>query len=309
MERVNKTIIIVGPTASGKSDLAIKLAKKFKGEIISADSRQIYKGLDIGAGKVSEKEQQQVHHYMLNIASLETRFTADDFKKQGQKALGKISNRHKIPIIAGGTGFYIDILLDRMQTADVPPDLKLRKRLDRLSPEKLFGLLLELDPNRAKTIDRRNSRRLIRAIEIARTGKKTRPEKKPKIQNYQILWLGLNPKNIEEKIKQRLDKRLKQGLVEEVKKLAASFGHKRMEELGLEYRYVNRWLKSLNAKHQALNGFEKSIFYEKLLQEIRKYSKRQMTWFRKNKEINWLDPNKFEKAQEQAEKLVERFFN
>src|SRR3989344_4595601 len=137
-----KLIVIVGPTASGKSGLGIKIAKKFNEEIISADSRQVYKGMDIGTGKVTKKEQKMARHHLIDIVSPKKVFTADDFKKHGQKALSDIARRTKVPIIVGGTGFYIDVLLGRMQVAEVPPNPKLRAKLEKQSTEQLYSRLL-----------------------------------------------------------------------------------------------------------------------------------------------------------------------
>ena len=165
---MEKIVVIVGPTASGKSDLGVMLAKKIQGEIISADSRQVYKGLNIGSGKITKKEMRGVSHYGLDIANPKKIFTAEDFKKHATQSLNKIICRGKIPIIVGGTGFYIDVLLGLRNTANVPPNPQLRKRIENKSANELFMMLKKLDPERAKTIDQHNPRRLVRAIEIAK---------------------------------------------------------------------------------------------------------------------------------------------
>ena len=334
-----KLIVIVGPTASGKSDLGIKLAKKYNGEIISADSRQVYKGMDIGTGKVTKKEQKIVKHYLLDVVSPKRRFTADDFKKLGEKAIDTILAKGKIPIITGGTGFYIDILLNRMQTAQVPPNIKLRAKLSRfalrfaqlanrgssisqrnssgiskksgrnLEAEALFRLLKKIDPERAKTIDHQNKRRLVRAIEIVVLTGKPVPNSRFNILNsrFNILWLGLKPKNLEKRIKKRLEERLKQGMIKEVKKLQdQGVSWQRLDDLGLEYRWISRWLiQNEKIKMQndnlKLESFKKTGYYEKLLREIIKYSKRQMTWFKRNKNIAWI------KNKKATDKLVATF--
>jgi len=335
-----KIIVIVGPNASGKSDLAIKLAKKFNGEIISADSRQVYRGMDIGTGKVTKKEQKIVKHHLIDVVSPKTEFTASHFKKLGEKAIKEIlakgpdskriedprfassdksrkANRDKTPIICGGTGFYIDTLVEKIQIPEVKTNKKLRLELERKSVEELFKQLRKLDPERAKTIDSKNKRRLIRALEIIITTGKPVPAAyslKPKA--YSILWLGIKwPKEIlEKRIKIRLDKRLKQGMIKEVENLLKSgVSHKRLYDFGLEYRQISEYLK--NSKSETLNSkqilnskseiqnFKKSGHYQKLLREIIKYSKRQMTWFKRNKEINWV------RNQAEADTLVKQFYS
>ena len=313
MTEINSTkvIVIVGPTASGKSDLAIKLAKKIEGEIISADSRQVYRGMDIGTGKVSKKEQKIVPHRLIDIVSPKKQFTADDFKKLGEKAIKEIFAKGKIPVIVGGTGFYVDVLLGRISVAEVPPNKKLRAKLEKQSAEQLFKRLEKLDPNRAKTIEPQNKRRLIRALEIAVAVKKS---PKPTLTsknavaenevNYKILWIGIKfqQKDLNKRIKKRLNKRLKQGVVREVKNLLrSSVTKKRLYDFGLEYRWVSRWLKSSERKQSFSNSQE----YENLLRDIIKYSKRQMTWFKRNKEIHWLNPSA--DGQREAEKLFIQF--
>lgn len=334
-----KIVVIVGPTASGKSDLALRLAKKFNGEIISADSRQVYRGMDIGTGKVerdsikykvvstkdkkegSEYYSKSIRHHLIDVANPKKQFTAVDFKRLGQKAIAGITSRGKIPIIAGGTGFYIDVLLGRMQTAEVSPNLKLRKRFNKFTAEHLFEMLQKLDPERAKTIEPKNKRRLIRAIEIAVAVKKNKLKTVLPMQydrsvlaTHDILWIGLKSKNLETRIKKRLDARLKQEMVREVINLhKQGISWKRLDNLGLEYRWVSRWLQSqkLNIKNQndrsKIKNFEKSFHYEKLLREIIKYSKRQMTWFKRNPEIKWV--NSPSGGQRKAENFIKKFLS
>ena len=326
-----KIIVIVGPTASGKSDLGVELARKFNGEIISADSRQVYKGMDIGTGKVRRDRtlpklkvflkknfySEGVRHYLLDMVSPKKQFTADDFKKLGEKTIKKILGENKIPIIVGGTGFYIDILLGRMKTASVPPNLKLRKTLDNKPAKRLFEMLLKLDPQRAKTIDRHNKRRLIRALEIILTTKRpslTTYHLLPTT-NYKVLWLGINPGKevLAKKIKKRLDQRLDQGMIKEVFKLRKQgMSWKRLDNFGLEYRWLSRYLKQFSifnfqfsTKPNAEN-FKKSEYYQNLLRDIIKYSKRQMTWFKRNKEIHWLSSNEASELRK-AEGLTRKF--
>ena len=292
--QVQKLIVILGPTASGKSDLGIKLAQKFNGEIISADSRQVYKKMDIGTGKVTEKEQRTVKHYLLDITDPKKMFTVSDFKDLGEKAIKDILNKNRIPFIVGGTGFYIDALVSNLNFPQVPPNKLLRSDLNRLTAKQLFHKLKNLDPQRVKTIDRQNKRRLIRALEIIKTTGKPVP-KLVSSMKYRVLWLGLKPKNLKNRIKLRLKKRLKQGMVKEVKNLLKSgVSKKRLYGLGLEYRWISEYLAGKISYGEMKNG---------LLRAIIKYSKRQMTWFKRNKEIHWI------KNKKEAEKIIQKFIS
>ena len=240
-----KIIVILGPTASGKSALAVKLAKKINGEIISADSRQVYKGLNIGSGKITKKEMSGVHHHCLDIVSPKKVFTVADFKKCAEKAIEKIFAKNKTPIIIGGTGLYIQALVDNIVLPEVKPDWKLRKKLEKKTTEEMFRALEKLDPDRAKNIDAKNPRRLIRAIEIAKALGKV-PNLETKRQSWETIQIGikLSDKKLKENINKRLIYRLKKGMIAEAKKLhAQGLSWKRMDELGLEYKYLAKFLK------------------------------------------------------------------
>ncbi len=277
-------VVIVGPTASGKSDLALKLALKLRGEIVSADSRQVYRGLDVGTGKISKKEMRGVPHHLLNVANPKHQFSVALYKKLAEKAVKEIQARRKLPIICGGTGLYISALTGDLSIPDVPPDPKLRDELGKKSPEKLFQILKKLDPARADQIDRKNTRRLIRAIEIAKKINTVPIAKSraPLRSSTSYILIGLLPdkKKIRENIHNRLLARLKKGLVAEARRLhARGLSWKRMEELGLEYRYLSRYLRG---------KIEKEAMLEKLETEIWRYAKRQMTWFGRDKRIHWI---------------------
>lgn len=287
-----KVLVIVGPTASGKSALAVRLAKDLDGEVISADSRQVYKGLDIGTGKITKREMKRVPHYLLDVASPKTTFTANDFIRHGQKAISKIWKKNKLPIIVGGTGFYIDALLGRVELADVPPNPKLRAKLSKMTAWELYSILKEKDPLRAETIDKNNPVRLIRAIEIAAAPKK-KPPTKPIIAEEE--WIGINPprNELREKIHARLVSRMRQGMLKEAKALRArGMSYKRMEDLGLEYRYLALYLQGKISKDEMLTQLEAKIW---------QYAKRQMTYWRRNKEIQW-----FESPGEAFKKMAEK---
>ena len=294
-----KIIVVLGPTASGKSDLAVKLAlrlssrqrrglpeaagqakKKFGingAEIISADSRQVYKGLDIGSGKITKKEMRGVPHHLLDVASPRKTFTVAQYQKLAKKAIKKILAKNKLPIICGGTGFYIDTLIYNYQLPEVPPQLKLRKQLEKKSVGELFNQLKKIDPRRAKTIDRYNKRRLIRALEIVLTTKKSVPlldaTACDSVSSYDVLFIGVkkSPEELKKLIAKRLKKRLKQGMINEVKKLRhQGLSWQRLDDFGLEYRFVSRYLRGLITKKEMV---------DLILKESWRYAKRQMTWF------------------------------
>jgi len=289
----NKIIVIVGPTASGKTDLSIKIAERFSGEIISADSRQVYKGMDIGTGKVTKKEMQGIPHYLLDIVDPKTRFNVVRYRKLALKAIEKIQKKNKLPILVGGTGFYIQAVIDGIIIPEVRPDWKLRKKLDKKTAEQLFKQLNKLDPKRAKTIDKNNKRRLIRALEIILKTKKPVPLLKQKPIDSDILLLGIKKENLKELIEKRLSKRLKTGMIAEVKRLKKQgISWKRLQDFGLEYRYIAFFLQGKLTKQEMI---------EKLQKETEHYAKRQMIWFLRDKRIKWISSLKA------ALKAVEQF--
>ena len=279
---MKKVIVILGQTATGKSDLAVKIAQKVNGEIISADSRQVYKGLDIGTGKITKKEMKGVPHHLLDVVNPKKRFSVQEYQTSTNLAIRDIVAKGRIPILCGGTGFYIDAVTKGMILPEVPPNKKLRKNLETKSVEMLFTILKKLDKARAKSIDAKNKVRLIRAIEIATVlGKVPKiQEIKPKY-NFIKIGLYLPSDKLQEKIKNRLIKRTKSGMLNEAQKLRKiGLPFKRMEELGLEYRYMALHLQGKISKQQMI---------ENLNTEIYQYAKRQMTWFKRDKKIKWFD--------------------
>lgn len=300
----NKIIVILGPTASGKSDVAIKLAQKFNGEIISADSRQIYQGMDIGTGKVTKEEQKMAVHHMLDIVNPNDEFNISHFKKLAEKAIEDILKRGKLPIICGGTGFWIKSIVDNVQLPEVKPDKKLRNTLSNKTTEKLFDMLKKLDPERAGNIDAKNKVRLIRAIEIC---KKLGTVPKPRTMNqelrtgFEFLQIGIDvPKEVlNEKIKKRLGQRFSIGMIEEVQNLnnppaGGGVSWERLEYFGLEYRWIARYLQEKISLDEMM---------QKLYFDIIHYAKRQMTWFKKDTRIIWL------KDYKEIEEKVKNFIN
>ena len=277
-----KIYVIVGPTASGKSAYAVDLARRVGGEVISADSRQVYKGLNIGTGKITKKEMKGVPHHLLDVTSPKKVFTAHDFVQKAKPLMEKILKAGKSVVICGGTGFYIDALLGRITLPNVPPNRELRGKLTGKSAPQLFAMLKKLDARRAREIDRQNPVRLVRAIEIATTlGKVTKPEKrKSPLPDYEEIWIGMKTAEIplREKIHTRLLSRMT-GMVREAKKLhAGGLSYKRMENLGLEYRYLALLLQKEITKEEMLTQLENRIW---------DYSRRQLRYWKRNTEIKW----------------------
>ncbi len=276
--------MIVGPTAVGKSALAVRLARRFNGEVISADSRQVYRSLNIGTGKINKKEMHGIPHHLLDVASPRKQFSVAEYQTLAHEKISAIFSRGRVPIICGGTGLYVDAALGRITIPNVPPNHALRKKLEKKSAKGLFALLTRLDPHRAEKIDRQNPRRLIRAIEIAQAlGSVPPPQHSHILQNVRIIGLTLPPEKLKEKITIRLFARIREDMINEVRRLHnAGMSWKRLDELGLEYRLVSRYLRGLMTKAEML---------KKLQTEIWRYAKRQMQWFRRNKEIRWFNPS------------------
>ncbi len=292
-------IVVLGPTATGKSDLAVAIAKKFNGEVISADSRQVYKGLDIGTGKITEKEMVGIPHHILDVADPKKRFSVAEYKKLAEQALSEIYSRNRVPVICGGTGFYIEAVIDGVELPSAPPNPDLRMELNGKSAEELMIMLETIDPDRAHEIDPNNKRRVIRAIEIAQMlGKVPRISKKESV--YDLIMIGLNAPvpELRKRISDRLHRRIKQGMIEEAKYLyAGGLSYEKMEELGLEYRYLAKYLKGeLDLEHMI----------QKLNTEIWRYSRRQMTWFKRDSRVTWFSPDEDAKVMALIKKSLEK---
>jgi len=282
-KQLPKILVVLGPTSSGKSDLAVELALKLNGEVVSADSRQVYKGLDIGTGKITPAEMKGVPHHCLDIADPNERFTAMDWKKAAETAIADILSRGKLPIICGGTGFYISALVDDLGFPEVAADTEAQKELEQKTIEELFDELKKLDPERAKTIDMKNKRRLSRAIVIARKLGSVPVINKPADPKYDALMIGVSVSDqiLRDRINKRLKSRLDAGMIAEVEKLhETGLSYERMDELGLEYRYI--------AQH--LQGqLDLTTMGNLLSTRIWQYARRQKTWFRKDKRIHWFN--------------------
>lgn len=280
-----RVIVIVGPTASGKSSLAVSLAKRVRGEVISADSRQVYRGLDIGTGKITAQEMRGIPHHLLDVASPRRIFTVARYQTLARLALRGIVRRGNVPIVCGGTGLYIDALLYDYPLPSVKPNLPLRKKLSLMDVSALATLLQQLDPVRYDAIDRRNPRRLIRAIEIAHTlgsVPKLTPDNLQLTNDFEVLKIGIqvSKEDLQKKIRARLTKRLQQGMIKEVQRLHASgLSWKRLEALGLEYRSLACHLQGHLTKQELVDTLQREIY---------QYAKRQMTWFTRDHSIHWI---------------------
>ncbi len=287
MKKKPVILVILGPTASGKSDLAVALAKKLNGEIVSADSRQVYKGLDIGTGKITAKEMKGIPHHLLDVASAAAskRFSVDEFQKLAYIAIDDIIARGKLPILCGGTGFYIQSIVDGIILPKVKPDKELRLKLAQLDAEALFNMLKKLDPKRAEKIEKNkeknNKVRMIRAIEIARAlGASSAIVSNPRYSSLQI-GIRFSDDKLKSRISQRLIKRIKRGMIREASTLHQNgLSWKRMEELGLEYRYLAYYLRGKISLEEMVHQLDGLIW---------QYAKKQMVWFKRDKRIFWIE--------------------
>lgn len=291
----HKLLVILGPTAVGKSDLAVRLAEKYNGEVISADSRQVYTGLDIGTGKITAPEMRGIPHHLLDITDPHERMTAIEWKTLAEKAISDIISRGKLPIICGGTGFYISTLIDDLGFPDVEADTDEQKELEAKTVDELFRELKKVDPARSSTIDPKNKRRLARAIIIARKLGAVPPVTRSAEPKYDALMIGVRlPDNeLKERIQKRLVSRIDAGMIDEARTLyEKGITYERMDELGLEYRYLSYFLQ---------NQLTREELIERLSTKIWQYAKRQMTWFKRDTRIHWFGP----RDDESIERLIQ----
>ena len=281
-----KVIAVAGPTASGKTKMAVELAQKLGGEIISADSRLVYKGFDIGTAKPTLDERRGIPHYMIDIAEPEVDYSAGLYVHEAKRIIEDIQSRGKVPIIAGGTGLYINILLMNYDLPKVEPDYELREALKL--EEDLPAILAELDPETAQLIDKNDRKKLIRAIEIVKTTGKPIQRRKNNPE-YEIEWIGLNfPRDVlYDRINRRVDLMFEAGLIDETKNLLQKHGRIPNLLYTIGYQEVIQYLDGVLTLGEAV---------DKLKQNTRRYAKRQLTWFRKNPAINWnVYPEKLKK--------------
>jgi len=281
---MNKLIVILGPTATGKTDLAIRLAKEFNGEIVSADSRLVYKKMNIGTAKPEDKK--GVKHYLIDIIDLEKEYNVALFKKDATDSINKIIKKKRIPFLVGGTGLYISSIVNNIDFPKIKSNEKLRKKLEKKEIDELFEIYKKIDIKGSKIIDKKNKRRLIRAIEVVKQ------TKKPFFQNtknkpiFDIIQIGIKPKDIQNKINKRVDQMIKTGLEKEVKKLEKYPKNPILETIGYK-----EW-KKYKDKEEIINRIKINT---------NKFAKRQMTWFKRDKNISWIN------NYSEAKKLIKKF--
>ena len=281
MQKKNKVIAVVGATASGKTAYAVELAKQVNGEIISADSRLVYKGLDIGTAKPTIDERAGIPHHMIDIVEPEVDYSVGVYAQTAGNIINDIISRAKTPIIAGGTGLYFRILLENYDLPKISPDYELRKELSQLEFDELYEMLLKLDSEAAKLVSQNDKRRAIRFIEIVKlTGMPVSEARGIKEPEYEVEWIGLNYPRAElyERINKRVDLMLEQGLVDETRKLLKEHGRISNIINTIGYREITSYLDGELTLNEAA---------DKLKQNTRNYAKRQLTWFRKNPDIKW----------------------
>lgn len=288
-----KVIVIVGPTASGKTALSIECAKKFNGEIISSDSMQIYKDMNIGTAKVTEEEAQGIKHYLVDFVSPEQRYSVSDFKRDAEEALEEIIAKGKTPIVVGGTGLYVNSLIYGIDYQDMEYDKEYRNELmEKAESEEglksLYEEAVKIDPEAMEKISPNDKKRITRVLEIYKqTGMtKTKQEELSRLKevkyDYRVFGITMPREELYERINLRVDLMIKDGLIEEVESLLKKYKNFPTAMQGLGYKEVVEYL----------NGeYSKEEMIDKIKQETRHYAKRQLTWFRRNKEIIWLDKN------------------
>ncbi len=285
-----KIIVICGPTASGKTALSIELAKKTDGEIISSDSMQIYKHMDIGTAKPTKQEMQGIKHYLLDFVEPNKRYSVAEFKKDAENAIKEILSKGKMPIIVGGTGLYIDSLIYEIEYPNIEIDEKYREYLEEIVKqqglEQLYQKAKKIDPQAMEKISQNDKKRILRVLEIYHaTGKtKTEQEKESKKNevkyDYRVFAINMEREKLYERINKRVDIMIEKGLIQEVENLLKKYSEFPTAMQGLGYKEVVEYLQGTLTKEEMI---------EKIKQESRRYAKRQITWFRKNKQTIWLD--------------------
>lgn len=296
---MNKLVVFAGTNASGKSGLGIELAGKYSAEIVSADSRQVFTGLDLGSGKVTKEEMKGVPHYLIDVVNPNDFFSLSHYQKMAYEAIDDIQSRGKKAFLVGGTGLYVNSVVDGYNLNEAEPDFKIRQEVEEKSIDELISIIKEKNPEVLDKLDLNNKRRLERAAEKVLSGKFNENPSEPK---YETLVIGVTwPREVlYERIRERLDRRLEQGMIEEVENLRKNGATDDfLYRLGLEYRYILMYLRG------DFKDFD--AFYNKLFMEIRHLAKEQMTWFRKRTDINWIDMTK--DPYEEASALIYKFYN
>lgn len=292
--KLPKLIVILGPTASGKTETAIQLAKKFNGEIVSADSRQIYKEMNIGTAKPTKKELKGIRYHLIDIVGPKKDFNVALYKNLAVKKIKEIQKKGKVPLLVGGTGLYIKAVVDNLDFPKIIPDKKLRNKLEKKTAKELFKIYERLDPEGSKFIDKNNKRRLIRAIEVCKlTSEPFWQQRKKQKPIFDILEIGIkmNESELKKRIDRRTEKMFQSGLEEEIRKLHKKYG----------------WLSSLQTiGYQEFKEYLEGKITKKEVEKLIKlrtfqFVKRQITWFKKDKKIHWI------KSEKQAKKLIKSF--
>lgn len=286
----SKVIVICGPTASGKTALSIELAKRINGEVVSADSMQIYKDMDIGSAKVTKEEMQGIKHYLVDCVSPDERYSVANYKLDAKKAIEEILKKGKTPIVVGGTGLYIDALIYEIEYQDIKINESYRKELESIKQnqglEVLYERAVKIDPEAMKKISPNDSKRIMRVLEIYEaTGKnKTEQEAESRLKeipyNYKVFAITMDREKLYERINKRVDIMIENGLIEEVKELLKKYKEFPTAMQALGYKEVKEYLEGKLTKQEMI---------DKIKQESRRYAKRQLTWFRKNKQTIWID--------------------
>lgn len=299
MSNKPKVIAIVGPTASGKTTLGITLAKKFDGEIVSADSRQIYRGMDIGTAKPTQVERSEVPHHLIDICDPDQNYTVADYKTDAIIAINDILSRGKLPILVGGTGLYIRAVIENL---DIPktqahPELRaeIENEITREGLAAVFKKLIEVDPEAAYVVDSKNPRRVVRALEVARaTGEPFTAQRKKGAPLFDTLTLGLNPPPdiLRERIDRRIDTMIRNGFINEVAVLIKKYGTEAPAFNAIGYREIIANMNGALSRDEAIATIKLNTWH---------YAKRQMTWFRKDKTVHWITTEK------EAIELIDNF--
>ena len=285
-----KVIVICGPTASGKTKLSIEIAKKINGEIISADSMQIYKDMTIGTAKPTPEEMQGIKHYLIDFVLPNQRYSVADYNKDALKAIDEIIKKGKTPIVAGGTGLYVNSLIYGIEYSDIEVDIEYREKLEKIAKlegiERLYEMAKEIDPEAIKNISKNDQKRICRILEIYHTtGKnKTEQEKEsrkngPKYQ-YLLYGITMDREKLYDRINKRVDIMINDGLIEEVQNVVKKYDEFPTAMQGLGYKEVVEYLNGVTTKEEMI---------EKIKMETRRYAKRQLTWFKKCENIKWIN--------------------
>ena len=288
---MQKVIVICGPTASGKTALSIELAKRINGEVVSADSMQIYDEMSIGTAKPDEEEMQGIKHYLIGNVSPTNRYSVSDYKSDAMNAIEEIINKNKMPIVVGGTGLYVNSLIYGIDYPEVKTDLEYREELEKIAKKEglkhLYEKAMQIDPEVAKNISENDKKRIIRILEIYKETGKTKTQleiesrKNGVPYDYRVFAINMPREILYDRINRRVDIMIERGLIDEVKQLYEKYGEElRTAVQGIGYKEVIDYLNGVYSKEEMV---------EKIKMETRRYAKRQLTWFRKIQDIIWID--------------------